>query len=65
LNIHQNGTDLKKINTTGIKSVEHFDKDKNKISSELDQLSSQQKQAIVSRMISNEKTIMSLVRKGF
>jgi putative transposase len=64
LNIHQNGLALNEINSTNIKSVEHFDKDKNKILSELEVLSSQEKQAIVTRMASNERTIMSLVMKG-
>ena len=64
LNIHQNGVSLKDINTTSIKSVECFTKDKKKVSYDLDVIGSQIKQAIVARMISNEKTIMTLVKKG-
>ena len=64
LNIHQNGVSLKDINTTSIKSVEGFTKDKKKVSYDLDVIGSQMKQSIVARMISNEKTIMTLVKKG-
>ena len=35
LNLHQNGQKLNSINTTNIKSVDHYDKDKNLIQSEL------------------------------
>ena len=56
--------EISKINTTDIKKVIHFDKDKNKLESELKFLSAAQKQAIQSRMISNQKTIISLVKKG-
>ena len=64
LNLHQNGTSLKDINTSSIKEVEHFTKKKEKISSKLEVIGSQMKQALVARMISNEKTIMTLVKKG-
>ena len=64
LSIHKDGKLLKDINTSHIKTVSHFDKDKNMVSSELQVLSSQQKQAIVTRMISNERTISTLFRKG-
>lgn len=60
-----NGIKLVDMNTSKIKDVKHFDKDKNEVISPLTVLSSQQKQAIVSRMISNEKTIRSLTRNGF
>ena len=63
LNLHKN-INLNKINTTDIKRVERLGKDKNKISQDLEYLSAAQKQAIVSRMISNEKTISTLVKKG-
>ena len=53
------------INSTKITSVIHFDKYKNEIESELELLSSQQKQKIIANMISNEKTIKSLVKKGY
>ena len=65
LNMKKNGIHLRDINTTHIKTVKHFDKDKNPIESELRYLSSQQKQALVQRMISNEKTIRSLVKNKF
>ena len=60
-----NGQQLQKINSTKIIEVIHFDKDKNKITSKLENLSSQQKQAIIQRMISNEKTIRSLIKNKF
>ena len=65
LNLKKNGQHLKDINTTSIKDVKHFDRDRNEVISKLENLSSQQKQAIVARMISNEKTIRSLVKNGF
>ena len=65
LNLKKNGQHLKDINTTSIKDVKHFDRDKNEVVSKLENLSSQQKQAIVTRMVSNEKTIRSLVKNGF
>lgn len=55
---------LNNINTTNIKEVIHLDKDKNEITSKLNVLSSQQKQAILTRMNQNEKTIATLVKKG-
>lgn len=64
LNIHQNGISLKDINTTNIKSVDCLTEDKKKVSYDLDVIGSQIKQSIVTRMISNEKTIMTLVKKG-
>ena len=65
LSTKKNGIKLRDINTTRIKEVKHFDKDGNEITTKLQHLSSQQKQAIVTRMISNEKTIMSLVKNRF
>ena len=64
LNIKNSGTKLRQINSTTIKNVRHFDKDRNELVSNLETLSSQQKQAIVSRMISNEMTIATLIKKG-
>jgi hypothetical protein len=64
LSIHKHGTMLKDVNTSRVKEVRHFDKDKNEVTSELQVLSSQQKQAIVTRMISNENTIRTLFKKG-
>jgi N-acetylmuramic acid 6-phosphate (MurNAc-6-P) etherase len=65
LSMKKNGIKLRDINTTKIKEVKHFDKDKEEQLSDLKYLSSQQKQAIVTRMISNEKTIASLVKNKF
>lgn len=53
------------INTTGIRTVVHLDKDRNEVESELLLLSSQQKQKILSNMIASEKTIRSLVKNGY
>ena len=55
---------LTEINTTHIKTVEHLDKDKNKLVDDLTVLTSQVKQAILTRMVSNQRTIISLIRKG-
>ena len=65
LNMKKNGVHLRDINTTSIKTVKKLDKDQNELSEDLLCLSSQEKQAIVSRMISNEKSIKSLVKNGF
>ena len=65
LTMKKNGIKLRDINTTHIKEVKHFDKDGNEVISQLQHLSSQQKQALVTRMISNEKTILSLVKNKF
>ena len=64
LNIHQNGVQLNDINSTNIKEIQHFDKNRKQLTTKIEQLSSQQKQAIITQMISNEKTIISLVKKG-
>ena len=65
LNLKKSGIKLRDINTTNIKSVRHYDKNKNLIESNLNYLGSQMKQAIVARMISNEKTIRTLVKNKF
>lgn len=52
------------INSTNIKSVVHFSKDNEEIESELQLLSSQEKQSIIQRMISNEKAIKTLTKRG-
>ena len=62
---NKSGIKLKDINTNKIKEVKRLDKDKNEIVSPLTCLLSQQKQAIVSKMISNEKTIRSLIKNKF
>ena len=64
LNLHKD-IELRKINTTNIKEVKHFNKDKEEIISKLDYLSAAQKQAILTRMISNEMSISSLVKRGY
>ena len=65
LNMKKNGVKLRDINTTNIKEVKHFNKDKEEQISNLNYISSQQKQAIVTRMISNEKSIANLVKNKF
>ena len=65
LNLHKSGVKLNRINSTTIKSIERFDKDRNKIVNRLEYIGSQQKQAIVTRMSQNERTIITLVKKGF
>ena len=65
LSMKKNGIKLRDINTTSIKEVKHFDKDGIEIITQLKHLSSQQKQAIVARMISNEMTILSLIKNKF
>ena len=65
INFHQERQiRLLDINTTNIKSVNHFTKDHKLIVSELEYLSAAQKQAILARMVSNQRAIISLVRKG-
>ena len=65
INLHQERQiRLLDINTTNIKSVNHFTKDHKLIVSELEYLSAAQKQAILARMVSNQRAIISLVRKG-
>lgn len=63
LRLHKDAK-LNDINTTDIKEVIHLDKNGNELKSRLNVLSSQQKQAIVTRMNQNEKTIATLVKKG-
>ena len=65
LSMKKNGIKLKDINTTNIKEVKHFDKDGNEIISIIQYLSSQQKQALVTRMIANEKTIRTFIKNRF
>lgn len=64
LNLHNNGTELSKINTGAIKEVVHRNKDKNEISDTLQVLNSQEKQAILARMADNERTIKTLRERG-
>ena len=66
LNINKrDGVRLSDINSTNIKSVKHYDKDKNLIESNLDYLSAAQKQGILTRMVSNQMTIVSMVKHGY
>ena len=64
LNLHQSGIPLKDINSTKIKEIKKFNKTKEKETVQLNFISSQQKQAILTRMISSQKSIISLVKKG-
>ena len=64
LNLHKNGLRLSDINTTNIKLVDHYNKDRELVTDELLVLNSQEKQGILTRMISNQKTIIKLVRNG-
>ena len=64
LNLHRQGQRLSDINSTTIKTIERFDKDRNPIQSELKYLSAAQKQAILARMVSNQMTIIQLVKRG-
>lgn len=63
LNLHKDMS-LRDINACSVKEVNHLDKDKNVIHTKLEYISGAEKQAIQARMISNEKTIRSLVKKG-
>ena len=66
LNMHNDtNVQLRSINTTDIKSVNHFTKDHGLVTSELEYLSAAQKQAILTRMVSNQQAIVSLVKRGF
>ena len=64
LNLRKN-QELREINVCHLKEVKHFNKDKEEIISKLDYLSAAQKQAIQTRMISNEMAIKSLVKRGY
>lgn len=65
LNLHQAGAKLVDINTTSIKSVRHQTKDKTWLESKLETFGSQHKRGILKQLIANEKTIASLVKRGF
>ena len=56
---------LRLINPKYIQKVKHFDKDHNEVESELQVLSSHVKQQMISDMISNSKTIISLIKRGY
>ena len=57
--------EFRDINVCKLKEIDRLDKDHNLIHSKLEYISAAQKQAIQSRMISNEMTIKSLVKRGF
>ena len=63
LNLHK-VLSLRDINACSVKEVERLDKDGNVIHTKLEYISAAEKQAIQAKMISNEKTIRSLVKKG-
>lgn len=65
LGLHQAGTKLADINTTSIKSVKHQMKDKTWLESKLETFGSQHKRGILKQLIANEKTITTLVNRGF
>ena len=54
-----------KLNSTNVKTVKHFDKDKNEIISNLKYLGSSMKASIIKTMCSNIKTINTLIKKGY
>ena len=64
LNLRKN-QEFRDINVCHLKEVKHFNKNKEEIISKLDYLSAAQKQAIQTRMISNEMVIKSLVKRGY
>ena len=63
LNLHKDMS-LRDINACSVKEVNHLDKDKNVIHTKLEYISGAEKQAIQARMISNEKAIKTIVKKG-
>lgn len=65
LNLHKEGKEFSKIDTSAIKEVVHRDKNKNEITDRLRCLNAQEKQAIVVRMWNNERTIETLKRRGY
>ena len=64
LNLRKN-QEFREINVCHLKEVKHFNKNKEEIISKIEYLSAAQKQAIQTRMISNEMTIKSLVKRGY
>ena len=64
LNLHKEGTVFGDIDAVAIKEVTRKTKDKEAISEKLTTLTGQERQAIVSRMSANEKTIERLTEKG-
>ena len=63
LNLHKDLL-LRDINACNVKEIDRLDKDRNVIHTKLEHISAAEKQAIQARMISNEKTIKNLIKKG-
>lgn len=63
LSLHQSQK-LRALNACAIKDVSRLDKDRKAQPTHLEYISAAQKQSILARMISNEMTIRSLVKKG-
>ena len=61
----EEGNSIFKLNSTNVKTVKHFDKDKNEIISDLKYLGSSMKASIIKTMCSNIKTINTLIKKGY
>ena len=65
LNLHKEGKELGDINAVAIKEVNRRNKEKAQVSEPLTTLTGQERQAIVTRMAANEKTIARLVKRGY
>lgn len=65
LNLHKEGKELGEINAVAIKEVNRRNKDKEQVSELLTTLTGQERQAIVTRMAANEKTIARIVKRGY
>ena len=65
LNLHKNSLKFKDINTTNIKQVNHYNKDKQLLNTNLKYLGSSMKQSIIAQMNANQKSIISLIKKGY
>lgn len=64
LGLREKGTDIFKLNTSDVDSVVVLDKDRNEVKHDLKYLGSSQKQAILSRLVSNFRTCVSLYKSG-
>ena len=64
LGLREKGTDIFKLNTSDVDSVVVLDKDRNEVKHDLKYIGSSQKQAILSRLISNFRTCVSLYKSG-
>ena len=65
LNLHKEGKELGEINAVAIKEVNRRNKEKEQVSELLTTLTGQERQAIVTRMAANEKTIARLAKRGY